>query len=251
MINQKHNQKLYEDFHHTTSRHSRIVDPTDYTQGPILQLANQYASKSKTVLDIGCGTAAKSFYLASQGKKVTGIDISQKAIDSCLQNAKAFNLQKNTNFINQTLEDYKTSKNFDLILCTEVIEHIQDDQKMLKKIFTLLNKNGILILTTPSQNAPLYRIGFLNQFDQRVGHLRRYNLKPLTKLLQKSGFSIITTQKSEGIVRNFIFTSSIGGKVILRLINRSNLLKQIAIILDTVSLKIFKESDLIVVCTKS
>jgi 2-polyprenyl-3-methyl-5-hydroxy-6-metoxy-1,4-benzoquinol methylase len=244
------NKKLYEKFHQTTKLHKSIITINDYTYGHIIKMIRGYVSQQMKVLDLGCGTGALDFYLASNGSSVYGIDISDRAITSCKENAQAFDLNKKCQFKATTLEDFKTKDKFDLVLCIEVIEHIEKDSAAIKKISTLLKPGGILILSTPSLNAPLYKIGFLNEFDKRVGHLRRYSNQSLQKLISTNGFRVKKIIKNEGVVRNFVFNSKIGGKIIIRLINRSSLLKKFFEILDRISLPIFGESDLLVIGIK-
>ena len=48
------------------------------------------------------------------------------------------------------LDKFKVEKKFDVIINSENIEHIIDDQKLINDISYLLNKNGLLYLTTPN-----------------------------------------------------------------------------------------------------
>ena len=152
-----------------------------------------------------------------------------------------------TKFSVNTIEGYKNRNLFDVILLLEVIEHIKKDDQALRKIRSLLKKNGILILSTPSVNAPLHKIGFLKSFDKRVGHLRRYSTNQIETKINQSGLEVIEIIKNEGIVRNFIFTSTIGGKIILRLINRMAILRKLIVVIDDFFLKLFGESDILVI----
>ena len=81
-------------------------------------------------------------------------------------------------------------------------------------MYSQLNKNGKLFLTTPSSNAPLYRIGYTKEFDKRVGHVTRYSIKSLSNDLQKAGFTIEKVYKTEGFVRNFLFVNPRAGSLI-------------------------------------
>lgn len=67
----------------------------------------------------------------------------------------------------------------------DVLEHISDDEKILKDIYEIIADNGNLYLTVPAYN-------FLwSNEDEEVGHFRRYNLKKLEKILNKNGFKVI------------------------------------------------------------
>lgn len=71
---------------------------------------------------------------------------------------------------------------FDTVICLNVLEHIEDDRKALKRLHSLLKPHGRLALLVPAHPA-LY-----NGFDKGVGHFRRYRLPDLKRLLGETGF---------------------------------------------------------------
>ena len=120
---------------------------------------------------------------------------------------------------------------------------------VLNKFFSWLKGDGVLFLSTPSKNAPLFKIGITKKRDIKTGHLRRYTTKNLTEKLKKIGFTIIKTKKTEGILRNFLFFTNIGCFP-LRLANKFQLISDIFTFLDNISLKLFGESQIIIVAQK-
>lgn len=241
-------KSIHEKYHRKTSKQDRIISNRNFTYRILIpKIENSLNSSIKTVLDIGCGAGTLCLYLAHKGYYVTGIDISEKAIKECKESAAVLNLSNKTKFLIGNFQTNKIAKKFDLIIFTEVIEHLENDKLALKKIHDLLNKNGLLILSTPSQNAPLYRLGLLTKFDRDVGHLRRYKLKELSELIQGQGFKIIETNKSEGVVRNFLFTNPIAGKSI-RIINKVG--GNFVTFIDDISLRLFGESQLFIIAKK-
>ena len=106
----------------------------------------------KNVLDIGCGGGLISESLAKKEAKVTGIDENIYSIKQAKEHAKISSLK--IKYINQSLDSFfkKKKKNFDLILCLEVIEHVNDVEKTLDKIIKLLNPKSTLILSTINRN---------------------------------------------------------------------------------------------------
>lgn len=199
------------------------------------------------VLDIGCGAGTLDFYLASRGCDVTGTDISELSIRKCKDTAKNLKL-KNIKFIWSDFPKTKIRGRYDLVILTEVIEHLEDDGQAIKLIRTLLEPKGILFLSTPSKNAPLYKLGLTKEFDKRVGHLRRYNENDLRNLLNENGFRILNLKKNEGVIRNFLFINNIAGKF-LKLIKF--FVSDLVTFVDDMSLKIFGESDYIIIAKKS
>jgi hypothetical protein len=104
------------------------------------------------------------------------------------------------------------------------------------------------LLTTPSKDAPLYRMGLLTKFDNEVGHLRRYTQYDVELLLKNSGFKIIKKSKTEGIFRNLLYTNKFLGQLI-RVIRGPFV--SIFHFIDEISVKLFGESDLIFIAQKN
>lgn len=241
-------KSIHEKYHTTTQQQPRVVTKSNFTYRLLINVLNKHIKKSMSVLDIGCGAGTISFYLASRGNKITAIDISKKAIIECRKSAKMMGLS-NAVFAQSEFPKFNNSKKFDAVIFTEVIEHLPNDKLALKKINSLLKNGGLLILSTPSINAPLNRMGATRKFDKEVGHLRRYDLRLLRKLLKDAGFRILETKKTEGIFRNFLFVNPYAGKLV-RFLNYSSLLSNIATSLDGITLKALGESNYIIVAKK-
>lgn len=96
----------------------------------------------KTALDIGCGTGELTLQLEKKGLQVTGIDLSEAAIELAKKKT-----QKAT-FVIGPIEDYDGGP-FDLITCKLVLPFIEDERLFLKKVKSLLIGNGILLLYVP------------------------------------------------------------------------------------------------------
>ncbi len=77
---------------------------------------------------------------------------------------------------------------FDTLFSLNVIEHIENDLLALQNATYLLKKGGNLVILVPAFSA-LY-----NQFDQSLGHFRRYTRKSLKKILEHQNLEIIHTQ---------------------------------------------------------
>lgn len=205
---------LYEKYHKKSNTQEKVINDNNFTYINILPILNSYLSKKvKSILDIGCGSGTISFYLASKGYKITGIDISNKAINICNKSANKLGL-KNAKFEVCEFPNKIPKSRYDLVFFSEVIEHLPNDELALQKIYKLLNPGGILFLSTPSKNAPLYRFGYAKKFDEEVGHLRRYHIEELKDKLKRSGFNVKKVYKRESILRNFLFLNSVAGKFI-------------------------------------
>lgn len=239
---------IYESYHKKSKTQNRVINENNFTYINIIPILNSLLSKKvKSILDIGCGSGTISFYLASKGYKVKGIDISIRAIKICRDSAMEMGFN-NVEFGVCNFPNEIPSGKYDLIFFSEVIEHLPDDELALKKIYKLIKPDGILFLSTPSKNAPLYKLGYAKKFDREVGHLRRYTVEELKAKLKRNGFLVKSVYKKESILRNFLFLNPIVGKFI-RFIKF--FLVNIFTDLDNLLVKIFGESQLIIIALKS
>ncbi len=206
--------RLYEIYHSSSKKQVKIINEKNFTYINILPTLNSCLNKNvKKIIDIGCGSGTISLYLASKGYKVKGIDISKKAIKACRESAESIGLTNVEFEVSHFPRDVLKGK-YDLVFFSEVIEHLPDDELALKKIYKLLNPHGVLFLSTPSKNAPLYRIGLAKKFDKEVGHLRRYTVGELEEKLKRNKFSVKKIYKKESVLRNFLFLNPVAGKFI-------------------------------------
>lgn len=137
-------------------------------------LAGQTGSK---ILDVGCGTGANLVLFQKFGA-VFGVDASPDAVQYCRQRG-FLNVQEGRAealpFPDQT---------FDMVAAVELLEHMQDDEKVLGEFSRVLKKGGLLFLTVPAYQ-------FLwTEHDDALGHQRRYTLGELRDKLQRLGFVI-------------------------------------------------------------
>lgn len=130
------------------------------------------------ILDIGCGTGKLNEELTKYGK-VTGVDKSPEAIKFCKQ--RGIN-----NVIQNSIEDFETKNKFDCIIALDILEHCQNDATVIKKIYSLLKKDGIVIIFVPALKH------FWGKQDILSHHYRRYAYDELGNKFQESGFKILT-----------------------------------------------------------
>jgi 2-polyprenyl-3-methyl-5-hydroxy-6-metoxy-1,4-benzoquinol methylase len=184
------------------------------------------------------------FYLANKAAYILGLDLSQKAISICRASAKAIGVSGNTKFevINQNIDT-----KFDFIICAEVIEHVVDDRQLLQKFSGILRKKGILFLSTPSVNAPLFRLHLANSFDKNVGHLRRYDEVKLKKMLNYANFKVLESRKTEGVLRNALFVVPSLNWIVKFL---RGPLSDLVTLIDNFLVDIFGESNILIVAQK-
>lgn len=243
-------KNFYNIFHQRNKVQTRPIENNNFTYINLLKVLDNSISfkKNTIILDIGCGPGTISIYLANSNKniKVIAIDVSKQAITIAKKSALVNNIHNIEFLVDDFPNDYPAGK-YTYIICFEVLEHIKNDKHALEIIYKLLDKNGLAFISVPSTNAPLYRLGIANDFDRKVGHLRRYSLEQITKLCEQVGFNIIETELSEGVVRNSLFLLPTFSWM-LRFIKYFMI--GIVTKIDNISLKIFGESQIILVVKK-
>ncbi|XP_053993337.1 ubiquinone biosynthesis O-methyltransferase-like isoform X2 [Hylaeus volcanicus] len=141
----------------------------------------QHLSKSIQecyILDAGCGGGYLAETLALKGATVLGIDTSAGAIEVAKKHFEEHVLTNSASKMSPCKElqrlDYKKydifdllplNISFDVIVASEVIEHIRQPANFLSACSKLLKPNGLLILTTPNRNFLSYLlIVFLGEY---------------------------------------------------------------------------------------
>jgi ubiquinone biosynthesis O-methyltransferase len=153
--------------------------------------------KGKTVLDIGCGAGRLSFFTAKYAKKVDAFDISLTAI-KIARNIAVKNNIKNIHFFVSNFENYEIKNNYyDVILVSEVFEHVKNQKKFVKKLNNSIKQNGFIILSSPN---------YLNMFGLILYVFSKLGLsisdqqieKFLTPITMKNAFKSFKLQKIIG-----------------------------------------------------
>lgn len=102
----------------------------------------------KSVLDVGCGGGLLSAPLARMGAKVTGIDVLAENIAVASRYCAE---HKITNAIFQQISVEAlaaTGVQFDVVLCMEVLEHVDNVPLFIQSLSKLVSPNGLLIVST-------------------------------------------------------------------------------------------------------
>ena len=108
----------------------------------------------KTILDAGSGPGVITFGLGRRfpEAKVMGVDLREDAVSISNHIAKKIKAD-NIVFKTARVEELEQDNCFDLVVCVDILEHIEDDFNALKALFRLVSPGGLLLLHIPS----LYR----------------------------------------------------------------------------------------------
>ncbi len=239
---------LYEKYHSNRKAEKRIIKDKDFTHRLFIQILSDRLSGFNRVLDIGCGTGTMSFYFSGRGIDTIGIDVSKNAIEIAKRNAKKLGLSAKTKFFVADFPKSKPSGQFDLIICTEVLEHLKDDSKAISEIHDLLKKGGMVLFSSPLNTSVLYRLNLTTFFDKDVGHLRRYDEMEFIRIIKKSGLDIVKVKKAQGLLRDFLFVFPIGN-FFVKFANRFSFLSDTLTFIDNLLLPL-GAADIIVLAKK-
>jgi len=151
-----------------------------------LLLGNSKFKPGDKILDAGCGIGMYGLeYALKNNISVIGVDLSEDKI----RNAKKLkeSLQaKNIQFLEGDLTKLNfKDDSFDFIICSDVLEHIPNDEKALKELGRVLKKNGTLLLTFP------YNYEHSREVMKKFGHMRPgYDESIINRMARKNDLRI-------------------------------------------------------------
>ena len=137
-----------------------------------------YASRiarGKRVLDIGCGEGYGSAILAAHAAFVIGVDLDAATVAHAHRKYSNANLD----FLLASASELPFSLRFDLAVCFEVLEHLEDQIGIVAEIRRVLTPEGVLIISTPDKRTYTDEMGFENPF-----HVHELYLEELEELLR-------------------------------------------------------------------
>lgn len=110
------------------------------------------------ILDVGCGGGILCEPLARLGAEVTGIDPLQENIEVAKEHAETMGLS--ITYLTHAIEDLpRTLPPFDIIIASEIIEHVKEPDEFLKVCVTHLSSEGGVVLTTFNKTLKSYLLG--------------------------------------------------------------------------------------------
>jgi 2-polyprenyl-3-methyl-5-hydroxy-6-metoxy-1,4-benzoquinol methylase len=145
----------------------------------------------RSICDLGCGNGHIAGRLASLGYEVTGIDASRSGISIAQRS------YPNVNFIEALIDrNINGSESFDLVLSSDVIEHLYRPSDLLEAAFSLLKPRGHVLIGTPYhgylKNLALAVSGRMDSHFSALhdgGHIKFFSVNSLSKLMASSLFT--------------------------------------------------------------
>lgn len=129
--------------------------------------------KTENILDFGAGYGLITEKFKKKGYKISAVEINKTALEKLNdKNIDSYNLIE------------KVPKSINCIISLNVLEHIEDDDKYIKKFYNHLPQDGKLILYLPTSNL------IWTELDDMVNHKRRYSKSGVVELLNSNSFEI-------------------------------------------------------------
>jgi glycosyltransferase involved in cell wall biosynthesis len=136
------------------------------------------------VLEVGSGSGNLSRFILDREKAVLS-DFDQEYLRllrrrfGTYENVEIRQLDLST----FTADELRASR-LDSIICLNVLEHIEDDRRVLAELFATLEPGGCLVVLVPA-HAALYC-----EMDRNLGHYRRYTREELAAKFEEAGFVV-------------------------------------------------------------
>jgi len=134
--------------------------------------------RPQSILDVGCGEGSLLKALAENhpGANVAGIEIAENALHLARRTLP------NGEFKVADIAAEPWARTFDLVVCADVVEHIEDDARALFNMAAMLNPGGHLIVATLQ--------GRMRRFETDIGHVRNYAQGELQQKIEDTGLKV-------------------------------------------------------------
>jgi 2-polyprenyl-6-hydroxyphenyl methylase / 3-demethylubiquinone-9 3-methyltransferase len=110
----------------------------------------------KAVADIGCGGGILAEAMAKKGAKVTGIDLSEKALKVADLHSLESGVQVRYELISAEQLAARDAGSFDVVTCMEMLEHVPNPAAVVEACATLVKPGGHVFFSTINRNPKAY-----------------------------------------------------------------------------------------------
>ncbi len=171
-----------------------------------LWLRRQLRRGPVRTFDAGCGNGAFSIYARLAGNEVLAASFSSRELEDVTRRASMIGVRDGLELRTldlRTIEQHREELgSFDQIICFETIEHLTDDEALVKSLAAMLKPGGRLLLTTPyDEHHPLFREERNPSTVEDGSHVRYgYSPQRLRALAENAGLEVA----SEGFISGFV-----------------------------------------------
>ncbi len=151
-------------------RKTKIREPSSYPEWIVLE---EFVMQNGRFLEVGPGTRPRLPI-----EKTTYIDLSEAAVH------KLNSVKKGCAILGALNELPFEDNAFDLVCAFDVVEHVEDDQRVFNEVGRVLAQSGRFVLSVPMHWK------YYDRFDRNCGHCRRYEPEEIIQKLETSGLTI-------------------------------------------------------------
>ena len=155
----------------------------------------RYLSPQSRILEVGCGNGYVSRYLKKRGYHIECADLFFDALQFCKERGAG------DHYYQCNLSDRLFIEEFDGICAFDVLEHIDDDEAVLKNLHDALKQGGTLFITVPADRR------LWSAMDIYAEHKRRYSMQELRAKIEGNGFKVIKMSYFMTLLFPFILLS--------------------------------------------
>jgi len=143
------------------------------------------------ILDIGCGDGAYDKKIAGVGAIVTGIDIHEKRLSA----ARKYNQNERTRYLFMDASRMNFPEaTFDKVMSLCVLEHLNDDELVMRNIYRVLKPGGLFVFSADSLSKSEITSAERSRHQQRYAVNTFYTVKNVRDKLVRAGFDLIDSQ---------------------------------------------------------
>ena len=141
-----------------------------------------------TALDVGCGSAGNTAVLRDLGWRVTGLEYSPAA--AVLARSRGLPIVRG-----DARRLPFPDQSFDLVMSTDMWEHIDEDDQVAAEAARVLRPGGRLLVAVPAG------MDLWSGHDVALGHVRRYERDDLVALVESVGLEVVSVQSWNVLLR--------------------------------------------------
>lgn len=194
-----------------------------YEQGCIYSTIFEFLNikENDLVLEIGCGKGDLTKKLSKEYKRVTAFDISSVGVKKARKG-----VAKNCNcefLVSDATKLPFNSHLFDIVILSEVLEHVIDQKRCIQEIYRVIKPNGYLMLTTPNSG------GIHRNIIKLSGKLLRKPFRSSSQIidnplspseLNQLILPYFTIEKNRGVLYTLPYLQTLGSQCLINLSNR-------------------------------
>ncbi len=153
--------------------------------------------KGDIVLDAGCGFGRHSLEFVSRGATVFSMDMDMESLRKTrfsltqmkkhLKGGEVSYIVHSGDALNLPFKD----ESFDRIICSEVMEHVRDDELACRELSRVLKRSGRIAITVPTVfSEHIYNLLTYEYYTSPGGHIRNYFPGELAAMMRRNGMEV-------------------------------------------------------------